>query len=115
MSSNTNILGCALISTQGLPIYSNLAKDVNDGIFCAIIAAFQGISERVVKELVCGDLKQIFIKGTEGDIILSKAGENAILCILAINGKNISSFESPFFNFKRRFDDDGIIGGTAVW
>ena len=80
---NPDIQGSAIVSVQGLPICSALARDVNDGIVSAMSAAILSVSERAVEELARGDLKRILIEGLDGIIILSKAGENAILCTLA--------------------------------
>ncbi|MHA1291171.1 MAG: roadblock/LC7 domain-containing protein [Promethearchaeota archaeon] len=80
---NADIQGSAIVSVQGLPICSVLARDVNDGIVSAMSAAILSVSERAVEELARGDLKRILIEGLDGIIILSKAGENAILCTLA--------------------------------
>jgi len=80
---NAEIQGSAIVSVQGLPICSVLARDVNDGIVSAMSAAILSVSERAVEELARGDLKRILIEGNDGIIILSKAGQNAILCTLA--------------------------------
>ena len=45
-------------------------------------AAILSVSERAVEELARGNLKRILIEGEDGTIILSKAGNNAILCVL---------------------------------
>jgi predicted regulator of Ras-like GTPase activity (Roadblock/LC7/MglB family) len=79
---NAEIQGSAIVSVQGLPICSVLARDVNDGIVSAMSAAILSVSERAVEELARGDLKRILIEGNDGIIILSKAGSNAILCTL---------------------------------
>lgn len=79
---NSEIQGSAIVSVQGLPICSVLARDVNDGIVSAMSAAILSVSERAVDELARGDLKRILIEGKEGIIILSKAGANAILATL---------------------------------
>ena len=79
---NSDIQGSAIVSVQGLPICSVLARDVNDGIVSAMSAAILSVSERAVEELARGDLKRILIEGVAGTIILSKAGSNAILATL---------------------------------
>ncbi|MGQ4874060.1 MAG: roadblock/LC7 domain-containing protein [Promethearchaeota archaeon] len=81
-ATNSDIQGSAIVSIQGLPICSALARNVNDGIVSAMSAAILSVSERAVEELARGDLKRILIEGAEGTIILSRAGENAILCVL---------------------------------
>ncbi|MFX1570307.1 MAG: roadblock/LC7 domain-containing protein [Promethearchaeota archaeon] len=94
---NSDIQGSAIVSVQGLPICSVLARDINDGIVSAMSAAILSVSERAVEELARGDLKRILIEGVDGIIILSKAGENAILCTLA---KSDASLGMVFLNIQ---------------
>ena len=94
---NPDIQGSAIVSVQGLPICSALARDVNDGIVSAMSAAILSVSERAVEELARGDLKRILIEGVDGFIMLSKAGENAILCTLA---KSDASLGMVFLNIQ---------------
>ena len=83
---NADIQGSAIVSVQGLPICSVLGKEVNEGIVSAMSAAILSVSERAVEELSRGALKRILIDGLDGTIILSKAGENAILAVLVAEG-----------------------------
>lgn len=82
-ATSQDIQGSTIVSVQGLPICSALSKNVNDGIVSAMSAAILSVSERAVEELARGDLKRILIEGLDGLIILSRAGNNAILCVLA--------------------------------
>ena len=88
---NSEIQGSAIVSIQGLPIASALPRlrteyggETNDGIISAMSAAIISVSERAVSELVRGSFKRIMIEGDQGLIILSKAGKNAILCVLTV-------------------------------
>ena len=94
---NSDIQGSAIVSVQGLPICSVLARDINDGIVSAMSAAILSVSERAIEELARGDLLRILIEGVDGIIILSKAGVNAILCTLA---KSDSSLGMVFLNIQ---------------
>lgn len=94
---NNEVEGSSVVSVQGLPICSVLSKDVNDGIVSAMSAAILSVSERAVEELARGELKRILIEGVDGIIILSKAGENAILCTLA---KSDASLGMVFLNIQ---------------
>lgn len=86
---NSDVQGSSIVSIQGLPICSVLARDVNDGIVSAMSAAILSVSERAVEELSRGVLKRILIEGADGTIILSKAGNNAILCVLIREGASL--------------------------
>lgn len=88
---NSEIQGSAIVSIQGLPIASALPRlrteyggETNDGIISAMSAAIISVSERAVSELARGSFKRIMIEGDQGLIILSRAGKNAILCVLTV-------------------------------
>ena len=94
---NSDIEGSSIVSIQGLPICSALARDINDGIVSAMSAAILSVSERAVEELARGELKRILIEGLKGTIVLSKAGDNAILATLV---KQDSSLGMVFLNIE---------------
>ena len=98
----SNIQGWILVSKEGLPISSAFAREVNEEIVSAAIAAIQGVSERVVKELARGDLKRILIEGVEGIIILSKVGSKVILGRLVKSDANsgMVSFDIQGLSYK---------------
>lgn len=102
---NPDIQGSAIVSVQGLPICSALARDVNDGIVSAMSAAILSVSERAVEELARGDLKSILIEGNDGSIILSKAGENAILCTLVRSGSSLGMVFLNIQNVSRKISN----------
>lgn len=60
-NTSPDITASAVISTDGLPIAGN----------------------RSVHELACGELDQVMVKGKTGYILLSQAGENAVLALMA--------------------------------
>jgi len=94
---NSDIQGSAIVSIQGNPICSVLARDVNDEIVSAMSAVILSVSDHILKELARGDLKRILIEGVDGIIILSKVGSKAILCTLA---KNDASLGMVFLNIQ---------------
>jgi predicted regulator of Ras-like GTPase activity (Roadblock/LC7/MglB family) len=84
-----NVLGSSVISTDGLPIASDLGADVDEDTFAAMSAAMQGAADTAVSELKQGELKQIIVEAERGKMISTAAGENAILVILAKPGINL--------------------------
>jgi predicted regulator of Ras-like GTPase activity (Roadblock/LC7/MglB family) len=115
---NPDIQGSAIFSVEGLPIASALARDVNDGLVSAMGAAILSMSERGVKELARGELKRILIEGIDGSIILSKAGENAILCTLVRSGASLGMVFLNIDNVSKKIekilsgDYDGDMGDS---
>jgi hypothetical protein len=79
----------AIVSVQGLPIVSAMPKGVDDSIIAAMSAAILGVSERATRELARGKLQQILIQGDEGYVILKRAGEDALLAVMARTDSNL--------------------------
>ena len=108
-TENPDIQGSVIVSIQGLPICSTLSRDTNYEIISAICAAILAISKHAVEELVCGKLKRILIQGVDGIIILQKAGENAILCILAKSDASLGDAFQYFNNNPPKMKDVAYI------
>ena len=66
-NTSVDIIASAVISTDGLPIATLLSNHRN----------------RSVHELACGELDQVMVKGKNGYILLSQAGDNAVLALIA--------------------------------
>ncbi|MFX0024058.1 MAG: roadblock/LC7 domain-containing protein [Candidatus Hermodarchaeota archaeon] len=96
-SINPDIQGLAVINNHGLPICSVLARGIDQEITSAMSSAIINVSERAVEELKLGGFKRVLIEGVDGIIILSKAGEKAILCTLA---KSDASLGMVFLNIQ---------------
>jgi len=109
-TENPDIQGSVIVSIQGLPICSTLSSDTNYEIVSAICAAILAMSKHAVEELVCGKLKRILIEGVDGKIVLSKAGENAILCTLAKNNANLGDIFHYFNNKPPKMKDAAYVG-----
>ncbi|OLS13450.1 MAG: Roadblock/LC7 family protein [Promethearchaeota archaeon CR_4] len=88
-AQNHEISGCTIVSVQGLPIVTSMSgklqNTVNEGIISAMTAAILSVGDRAAQELQRGTLKRILIEGEVGTIIISQAGQHAILCVLCRN------------------------------
>ena len=78
-----DVVGSAVISTEGLLIASDLGENLEGETFAAMSAAMQGAADTAVSELKQGTLKQIIVDADEGKIITISSGKKAILVILA--------------------------------
>ncbi len=83
-----DIIGSSIISTEGLPIASDLGEDIDEDTFAAMSAAMQGAAETAVQELKQGELKQIIIDAEQGKMIAITVGKS-ILIILAKSDLNL--------------------------
>lgn len=78
-----DVIGSAVISTDGLCIASNIKEGIDIDTFAAMSAAMQGAAETAVSELKQGNLRQIIIDADNGKIITISAGKKSIIVILA--------------------------------
>ena len=73
----------AVISVEGLMIASSLPESVAEDRMAAMSAAMLALGERIAKELDRGGLKQVYIKGDDGYVLLMSVDERAVLATLA--------------------------------
>ena len=81
-SSSADILASAVISLDGLVIASSLKIEVDEELVGAMSAAMLSFGGRVSDEFSRGQLEQILIKGEGGYVLLTKAGEEAVLSVI---------------------------------
>ncbi|MCF6312680.1 MAG: roadblock/LC7 domain-containing protein [Verrucomicrobiales bacterium] len=81
-ASSGDIEASAVISSDGLMIASNFPADLDEDRVAAMAAALLSMGERAASELSRGDLDQIFIKASIGNLILVTAGDEGILTTL---------------------------------
>jgi predicted regulator of Ras-like GTPase activity (Roadblock/LC7/MglB family) len=84
-ASSPDIEASAVVSVDGLSIASALPQEVEEDRVSAMSAAMLSLGERIATELELGrgSLKQVFIKGESGYVILMSVGEEAVLTVLA--------------------------------
>lgn len=81
--SSADITGSAIVSTDGLMIASMLPSNLDEDRVGAMNAAMLTLGDRSASELGCGTLEQVMVKGKEGYILMTHAGEDAVLSVVA--------------------------------
>jgi predicted regulator of Ras-like GTPase activity (Roadblock/LC7/MglB family) len=81
--------GASLVSADGLPISSVLKPGMEEDRIAAMSAAILSLGERVAEELAKGALEQITIKGSNGYVILTGVGTDAVMVVLADNNAKL--------------------------
>jgi predicted regulator of Ras-like GTPase activity (Roadblock/LC7/MglB family) len=81
--SSPDIEASAVVSVDGLTIASALPQNVEEDRVAAMSAAMLSLGERIASELGRGALEQVYIKGSEGYVILMSIGSEAVLTALA--------------------------------
>ena len=81
--SSADIEASAIISADGLTMAALLPQDVDEDRVGAMAAAMLALGERTARELNRGDLDQVMVKGNNGYILMSYAGHDAVLTVIA--------------------------------
>jgi predicted regulator of Ras-like GTPase activity (Roadblock/LC7/MglB family) len=82
-STSSDIEAAIMVSVDGLTIASALPEYLEEDRISAMSAALLSLSESISGELKKGSLEQVYIKGTEGFIVLIAVGSDAVLTVFA--------------------------------
>ncbi|MHA1732230.1 MAG: roadblock/LC7 domain-containing protein [Promethearchaeota archaeon] len=83
LASIPEVKAASIVSVEGLPIASALPRSVDETRVAAMTAAMLSLAERATQELQKGDFEQVYVRGTEGYILVMGAGPNAVLTVSA--------------------------------
>ncbi len=75
------VKSAAIVSAEGLPIASALPQGVDETRIAAMTATLLSLSEKAIIEIKKGDFDQLYIKGSEGYLLVMQAGQNAVLIL----------------------------------
>jgi len=82
-STSPDIEASAIISTDGLMMAAMLPADLDEDRVGAMGAAMLSLGDRTSQELARGSLEQVLIKGSNGYVLMTHAGKDAVLSVLA--------------------------------
>jgi predicted regulator of Ras-like GTPase activity (Roadblock/LC7/MglB family) len=82
-ASSPDLEASAVVSVDGLTIASALPQEVEEDRVAAMSAAMLSLGERIASELGRGTLQQVYIKGSNGYVLLMSVGNDAVLTTLA--------------------------------
>ena len=78
-----DIEASAVVSVDGLIMASSLPSGVDEDRISAMSAAMISLGDRIANELSRGILEQVYIRGSDGFIVLMSVGEDAVITVLA--------------------------------
>lgn len=79
---SSDIVGSAMVSTDGFIIASLLPAEVDEELVSGMAAALLGVGERIAGELMGGSMEQTYVRGKLGYVILHAVGQDALLIVL---------------------------------
>lgn len=80
--STADIEASAVLSTDGLMMAAMLPAGMDEDRVGAMSAAMLSLGDRTARELARGELEQVLIKGRKGYVLLTHAGDDAVLTTL---------------------------------
>ena len=89
MQTVSDIEGCSIVSTSGLTIASELMAEAESATFSALSADLTKSGEIVASELKIGNVNEIIVNSTKGNIITMVLGKKAFLVCLVRKKSNI--------------------------
>lgn len=81
--STADIEASAVLSTDGLIMASLLPQSMDEDRVGAMSAAMLSLGDRASAELGRGNLEQVLVKGEKGYILMTHAGPEAVVTVLA--------------------------------
>ncbi|SMF95082.1 hypothetical protein SAMN02949497_2426 [Methylomagnum ishizawai] len=81
--TSADIEASGVISTDGLMMAAALPAGLDEDRVGAMSAAMLSLGFRTAQELGRGGLEQVLIKGVKGYVLMTHAGEEAVLTIMA--------------------------------
>lgn len=81
--TSADIEASGVISTDGLMMASVLPAGMDEDRVGAMSAAMLSLGDRTAQELNRGSLEQVLIKGDKGYVLMTYAGNEAVLTVLA--------------------------------
>jgi len=89
LSAIPDIKSAGIVSVEGLPIASIINNGINETKIAAMTAAHLSLAERSIMEMKNGEFDQLWIEGSDGQMVILKAGENAVLMVSATNSVRV--------------------------
>ncbi len=80
--SSADIEASAVVSTDGLMMASLLPQTMDEDRVAAMSAAMLSLGQRSATELAKGDLEQVLVRGEHGYILMTHAGDEAVVTVL---------------------------------
>lgn len=97
-----DIEASAVVSVDGLIMASSLPSGTDEDRISAMSAAMLSLGDRIASELKRGTLDQVYIRGSDGIIVLMAVGDEAVLTVLARSSAKLGLI---FLDMKRAAED----------
>lgn len=81
--TSADIEASGVVSTDGLMMASQMPAELDEDRVGAMSAAMLSLGDRTAQELSRGTLEQVLIKGEHGYVLMTGAGDEAVVTVMA--------------------------------
>jgi len=84
-SDGNGVQAVVLISSDAMALASVMPDDMEEELMSATASSLIAAGERVAEELARGSLDQVYLRGGEGDLVVVKVNDDALLACTVDN------------------------------
>ncbi|GHF94355.1 hypothetical protein GCM10017783_02960 [Deinococcus piscis] len=88
-STVPDVRGAMIASVDGLPIAQTFADNTDAGRMAAMAATALGLGKRINATLDTGDLSEMSVSGSAGQVYIYATGRKGVLAVVAPGGMNL--------------------------
>lgn len=78
-SDSNGVQAVVLISSDAMALASDMSDGMEEEVLSATASSLIAAGERVASELSRGNLDQVYLRGEEGDLVVVKVNDDALL------------------------------------
>jgi predicted regulator of Ras-like GTPase activity (Roadblock/LC7/MglB family) len=78
----SGIEAALLISSDAMPLASDLSDSLEEEVLSATASTLVSAGEKVARELSRGDVDQLYLRGDDGDLVVVRVNDDAILACM---------------------------------
>lgn len=87
-AESSGVEAAVLISSDAMPLASDMSDSIEEEVMSATASSLVAAGEKVARDLARGDIGQIYLRGGDGDLVVVKVNDNALLaCTVDHNSK----------------------------
>ncbi|PKQ28654.1 MAG: hypothetical protein CVT63_01705 [Candidatus Anoxymicrobium japonicum] len=84
-SDSDSVQAVALISSDAMPLASDMPDGMTEELLSATASSLIASGEKVAGELLRGDVEQVYLRGSFGDLVVVKVNDDVILACAVDN------------------------------
>lgn len=81
-TESSSVEAAVLISSDAMPLASDLSDSFEEETLSATASALLAAGEKVARDLSRGAIGQLYLRGDEGDLVVVKVNDDAILACM---------------------------------